>query len=131
MDIKQVIVIRKDLKMRRGKEIAQGAHASSQWLINKLQEICDHDGYKLYETGLHDYEYWWINNGYKKVTLQVQNEQELLNTYIEAKEANLTATLIQDEGLTEFGGIKTYTAIAIGPNDSDEIDKVTGNLELY
>ena len=29
---KQVIVIRRDLRMRRGKEIAQGAHASMAWL---------------------------------------------------------------------------------------------------
>lgn len=29
--IKQVIVVRKDLKLRRGKEIAQGAHAAMAW----------------------------------------------------------------------------------------------------
>ena len=36
-DVKQVIVIRRDLKMRRGKEIAQGAHASSAWLVSAAQ----------------------------------------------------------------------------------------------
>lgn len=33
---KQVLVIRKDLNMRRGKEIAQGAHGSCSWLANRL-----------------------------------------------------------------------------------------------
>jgi len=33
---KQVIVIRRDLKMRRGKEIAQGAHASTAWLAERV-----------------------------------------------------------------------------------------------
>jgi peptidyl-tRNA hydrolase len=33
--MKQVIVMRKDLKMRRGKEIAQGAHASMAFLAKK------------------------------------------------------------------------------------------------
>ena len=33
---KQVIVIRRDLRMRRGKEIAQGAHASMAWLRQRV-----------------------------------------------------------------------------------------------
>ena len=35
--IKQVIVMRHDLKMRRGKQIAQGAHASMSFLCRRLQ----------------------------------------------------------------------------------------------
>lgn len=33
MNVKQVIVMRKDLNMRRGKQIAQGAHASMAALL--------------------------------------------------------------------------------------------------
>jgi len=36
---KQVIVIRKDLKMRRGKEIAQGAHASIAFLTARFKSM--------------------------------------------------------------------------------------------
>jgi peptidyl-tRNA hydrolase, PTH2 family len=36
--IKQVIVMRHDLKMRRGKQIAQGAHASMSFICRRLQE---------------------------------------------------------------------------------------------
>jgi PTH2 family peptidyl-tRNA hydrolase len=39
--------------------------------------------------------------------------------------------LVQDAGLTEFGGVPTYTAVAIGPDYDDRIDPVTGDLELY
>ncbi len=37
LNIKQVIVMRHDLKMRRGKQIAQGAHASMAFLTRRLQ----------------------------------------------------------------------------------------------
>jgi len=40
--IKQVIVIRRDLKMRRGKEIAQGAHASMMFLSEAVR-VCLND----------------------------------------------------------------------------------------
>lgn len=36
MSVKQVIVIRKDLKMRRGKECAQAAHAAMSWLVERM-----------------------------------------------------------------------------------------------
>ena len=36
--IKQVILIRKDLKMRRGKEIAQGSHASMEFLVSRIRQ---------------------------------------------------------------------------------------------
>ena len=38
MEPKQVIVMRRDLGMRRGKEIAQGAHASMIWLSRRIRE---------------------------------------------------------------------------------------------
>jgi peptidyl-tRNA hydrolase len=43
-DVKQVIVIRRDLKMRRGKEIAQGAHASGAWLMHAVAASVGDDG---------------------------------------------------------------------------------------
>jgi peptidyl-tRNA hydrolase, PTH2 family len=38
--------------------------------------------------------------------------------------------LITDAGHTEFKGVPTKTCLAIGPNDVDEIDVVTGHLKL-
>lgn len=43
----------------------------------------------------------------------------------------LNAHLVIDEGLTEFNGVKTATAVAIGPNKSDLIDVLTKDLKLY
>lgn len=38
--------------------------------------------------------------------------------------------MIEDNGLTEFHGVKTKTCIGIGPWVSEEIDKFTKHLKL-
>ena len=115
--MKQVIIIRKDLKMRRGKEIAQGSHAAMAFLLNgnfKSDNLTK-----------------WLQGGQTKVCLQIHSEKELLELHKKAKEMGLTSNIITDAGRTEFGGVPTKTCMAIGPNKSKDIDKVTGDLKLY
>jgi PTH2 family peptidyl-tRNA hydrolase len=121
MTIKQVIVIRKDLKMRRGKEIAQGSHASMSFLISVVEQ----------DEGFTAIEREWVYSGFKKIVVTVNSEEELLELHKKAKEADLRSYIIKDEGHTEFHGIHTYTALAIGPNYSSQIDELTGKLPLY
>lgn len=133
MTTKQVIVIRKDLKMRRGKEIAQGSHASLAFLTSRLEKIHQdkETGPAIMQCELSAQELAWIQNSFKKVTLQVNSEEELLNIYQAALDAGLETHLITDSGFTEFNGIPTKTCIAIGPAEEALIDDITGDLELY
>lgn len=131
---KQVIVIRKDLKMRRGKEIAQGAHASMGVLLSLFHNThYKNDNYtdRLLRTFDFDPINHWLNNSFTKITVTVQTEQELIELEAKAKAANIPHCLVEDNGLTEFNGVKTKTALAIGPWWSEEIDKITGTLQLY
>jgi peptidyl-tRNA hydrolase, PTH2 family len=73
----------------------------------------------------------WVETGTTKICLQVQSEEELLSLYQAALKAGLEAYLVKDAGRTEFKGVETYTAVAIGPNQSEAIDKITGHLKLY
>lgn len=127
MNTKQVIVIRRDLKMRRGKEISQGAHASMIWLIERLKTIRPYDMNELFSTE----ETEWMDGLFTKVTVQIDSEKELLDVYNKAKEQGLTAHYVTDVGKTEFDGVPTITALAIGPNESEKIDLVTKELKLY
>ncbi len=134
MESKQVIIIRKDLKMRTGKAIAQGAHASLGAILSVAQSTSsDRDtvtiplkdaSNQLTPLGM------WLNGRFKKITVSVNSEAELLALTEKAKQAGLIHALIQDSGLTEFGGVPTYTALAIGPDYPDKIDPLTGNLPL-
>jgi len=124
---KQVIVIRRDLRMRRGKEIAQGAHASTAWLAERVIQGMNAVG----SIELSEAERAWLDSSFRKVTVKVGSEAELLAVYEKSLEAGLVTHLITDRGLTEFGGVPTRTCLAIGPDYDDLIDRVTGDLELY
>ncbi len=137
-DVKQVIVMRADLKMRRGKEIAQGSHASMKVISDMMnfsynfgtaRATTDNVKYTLtlpYEGPISK----WLEGSFTKVCLSVDSEEELLKLLNEAKSADIPCTLITDAGKTEFGGVPTRTCIAIGPWYSEEIDKITGHLKL-
>lgn len=130
-DVKQVIVVRKDLKMRTGKAIAQGAHASTGGLLAHLDITDDGKSVSInakISKGSPMYE--WIIGRFKKITLYVNSEQELHDIANSAQEAGLHVTRIKDAGLTEFNGVTTFTCISIGPDFSSKIDKITGNLPL-
>lgn len=129
MNVKQVIVIRKDLKMRRGKEIAQGSHASMAFLVQRLDRICvgDEDAY----VRLSPSEWQWLDGKFTKVCLQVDSEEALQAVYMKARAAGLEVHGVTDAGATEFHGVPTKTCLAIGPDEAEKIDAVTGDLKLY
>jgi len=115
VNMKQVIVLRKDLKMRKGKMIAQGAHASMIVLLDYPK---------------HEFVQEWLSGQFTKIAVSVDSEDELLELYEKAKEAKLPCSLVTDAGRTEFNGVATITSIAVGPGPIEEIDKITGNLKL-
>lgn len=135
MTVKQVIVMRKDLNMRKGKMIAQGAHASIAFLTRKLQD--QEWGHPADEYGLHHYsgivldgpQKEWIEGRFTKICVSVDSEQELHDIAAAAKAAGVVCSLIQDAGLTEFSE-PTYTCLALGPDEADKIDPITGDLPL-
>ncbi len=128
--VKQVIVIRRDLRMRRGKEIAQGAHASMAWLRQRIMPHLTPAG-RADQVRFSEAERTWLDVSMRKVTVKVGSEQELLDVYDKALAAGLVVEMITDRGLTEFGGVPTRTCLAVGPDYDDLIDPVTRDLELY
>jgi len=135
MKTKQVIVLRADLKMRRGKEISQGSHASGAFVFRQIKDFFDKE-YDCHVSGLVQIRLaeaakQWVQNSYTKVCCRVDSEQELLDIEAKAKANGLECHLITDNGLTEFGGVPTRTCLAIGPDESEKIDLVTGHLRLY
>src|SRR4051794_40751399 len=103
---KQVIVMRRDLGMRRGKEIAQGSHASMIWLVLRIRQ----PGYSFNEA-----ERQWLDGSFTKVCVRVDSEEELMGVVQKAQEVGVMAYVCVDAGRTEFHGMPTSTCCAVGP----------------
>lgn len=117
--------MRHDLKMRRGKQIAQGAHASMSFLTRRLQK----DGH-ISLADCSEVEKAWLSGSFAKVCCRVNSEEELMEIHDQAAAAGLEVHLITDSGKTEFHGVPTRTCLAIGPDRAEKIDVVTGQLQL-
>lgn len=116
---KMVIVVRKDLNMRKGKISAQSGHAVLGAVLNP--DLSVNVTPVLSE---------WYNGLGTKICVSVDSDAELLDIYNKAIDNNLNVKLVKDMGLTEFHGVETLTCLAIGPDYPDKIDPITNHLKL-
>lgn len=123
---KQVIVMRKDLGMRKGKMIAQGAHASLKVLTDRRSHV-DESSFTIALTPAMAA---WLTGQFTKVCVSVDSEAALDAVVERARAAGVPVALIVDAGKTEFHGVPTKTCCAVGPAWSDEVDAITGELPL-
>lgn len=136
---KQMIVVRRDLKMRKGKIAAQAGHACVNAVLmalsreNLLSKVSfDEEGMTL--TGVSDADSplcQWFLHGEAKICVYVDSEEALLEIDRKAKEAGILSALIQDAGHTEFHGEPTFTCLALEPQLPEKVDPITGELPLY
>ncbi len=110
---KQVIVLRKDLEMSVGKKCVQSSHASLGAYRKTDKSIVKK----------------WDSEGQKKVVLEVDSREEILKLYEKVKKGKISCFLVEDAGLTELDP-GTITALGIGPDSEEKIDKITGSLKL-
>lgn len=111
--MKQVIVVRNDLKLGKGKIAAQACHASLE----------------SYKKANSDAILSWENSGVKKIVLKVESEKELLEIFEQLKAAKMKPALIKDAGLTEVEP-GTITCLGVGPVQEKDVDKITGKLKM-
>lgn len=127
--VKQVLVVRKDLNMRKGKIAAQCAHAAMGAIFRgSVTEISGNKKFKTIE--LDDDVEFWFNEQFTKICVSVDSEEQLLELEAKAAALGIRRCLIIDSGKTEFNGIPTKTVLAVGPAKSSIVDQITGGLKL-
>ena len=131
-EIKQVIVVRKDLHMRKGKMCAQVAHASMKVILDKMAVMPNGHGRTVWSLGLShkDPMYKWLVGPFTKIVLYVPDLDYMLNLKDRADSLGVPTALIIDIGKTEFNNKPTATALALGPYDADVLKELTVDLQL-
>lgn len=130
---KQTIVVRKDLKMRKGKIAAQVAHASMKVFFDRMEETEiawedePQDGYAFPVTPEMKQ---WIDGIFTKIVVGCQTEEEIFDLEKKAKTLNIPCAVIVDAGKTEFNGVPTVTCIALGPCKAEIVEELTKDFSL-
>ncbi|MDY2789147.1 MAG: aminoacyl-tRNA hydrolase [Atopobium sp.] len=137
---KQMIVMRRDLHMRKGKIAAQASHACVEAILMALarekrldQVRVAHDNWVYLDEGAQEPTPLsaWFEAGVAKVCVYVDSEEELLELATRAKEQGFVCALVRDAGLTEFHGEPTFTCLAFEPLLPEQVDPLTGDLPLF
>lgn len=138
---KMMIVMRRDLKMRKGKIAAQAGHAAVEAtlmaltksdLLSRIRYTDNGMTLNLSESEAEAFPIArWFLNGEAKICVYVDSEEALLQIAERCHEADLLVALIQDAGMTEFHGEPTLTCLAIEPRPADVLQPITGDLPLY
>jgi len=124
--IKQIIVMRTDLrnvqgqKVRTGKLISQACHASIMFLSNHLRK----------NDSLTSEEKEWIDGIFTKIVVGIDSEQQLRDLMDKARLAGLVVHEVIDSGNTEFNKIPTLTCAAFGPHEESRFVGITSDLKL-
>ncbi|MBN1645514.1 peptidyl-tRNA hydrolase [Candidatus Woesearchaeota archaeon] len=115
---KQVILVRKDLKLPPGKLAAQVGHACVEAVLLSNKMFSNKKAVKA-----------WRQQGSKKIVLKVADEEELHKYAMMAKNEGMITSTIQDAGRTVIAP-GTVTCCAIGPDVEEKIDKITSKLKM-
>jgi len=115
-EYKQVIVVRTDLKMGRGKIAVQAAHASI--LAAEEARMQKPQWYRA-----------WMESGMSKIAVKISSLDELRRLEEEARENDLPVATVEDRGLTQVPP-GTTTCLAIGPAPASKVDSITSKLKL-
>ncbi|MDX1441826.1 MAG: peptidyl-tRNA hydrolase Pth2 [Nitrosopumilaceae archaeon] len=114
-EIKQVIVVRTDLEMGKGKIAAQVGHA------------CVLGAEHVRKSHPEWFAQWW--QGQEKVVVKVKGIKELQEIKRQAIDLDLPWSEVTDAGHTQIAP-GTTTCISIGPAPENLIDKITRELKL-
>lgn len=126
-DIKQVIVVRKDLNLKKTDLATQVATASMGFLLeNNESERNDEITVKLSNE-----EAQWLNGTFEKIIVGVDSEQDLRELMFRAELEGIGVYAVRGKTKGKHENDYVLMCAALGPDDSSVIGSVTGHLKSF
>jgi PTH2 family peptidyl-tRNA hydrolase len=123
-NVKQVIVVRKDLKLRKGKLASLAAHAAMQFILdNNESDRPDELQVKLSQQEVH-----WIQGSFDKDVLGIDSHDALSDMVLKAELNGVNVYSIFDKSKKPDEGPQLVCA-AFGPDEEDQLAQIIGNLK--
>lgn len=124
---KQIILLRRDLKLRRAEAAALASKASMAFIIE--YDVSDRsDSVQIKLTGI---EAEWILNSATRIILGVQTEDALKKILLKAELQGIPTYEINGPSSGKFDEGIQLIAASLGPDESEKLDIITGNLKLF
>lgn len=124
---KQIILLRRDLKLRRAEAAALASKASMAFIVES--DVSDRSGSIQIE--LSGTEAEWMINASTRIVLGVPSEDAMKKILLKAELQGIPTYEITGSSSGKVNEGVQLIAAALGPDDSDKLDLVTGNLKLF
>lgn len=139
-DVKQWIVVRRDLDMGPGRVAAMVAHAAISFLANRLKPLgTTKTGNTIMGVTITPQEEKWLTEmqyedvqqlGFTKVVLAAENENHLRYIWAVAARNGLCVQPVYDAHVSRWSD-QSLACIAIGPDEPSRVRPAVEALELY
>lgn len=126
-DVKQVIILKKNVGMRRAKAASYIARASLQFLVEN--DVSDRKD--AVQTSLSLEESLWLRNGQKRDIYVIDSYDTMSDIVFKAKVLNIDAYAVFDNKDYDDLDESTPVCIALGPASSEELAKFTSKLKRF
>lgn len=126
-NLKQVILLRRDMRLRRAEAAALASKASMAFVIE--WDMSERSGSVQVDiTGI---EAEWLLGSAKRIVLGVSSEEAMRKLLLKAEIQGVSTYEIigSTNGKTDEG--IQLIAAALGPDDEDKLDLITRNLKLF
>ncbi len=123
-NIKQVIVVRKDLKLRKSKLASLAAHAAMQFILDNNES----DRPDELQVKLSQQEAQWIKGTFDKDVLGIDSHDALSDMVLKAELNGVNVYSIFDKSKKPDEGPQLVCA-AFGPDEEDQLAQIIGSLK--
>jgi|688.fasta_scaffold684913_1 peptidyl-tRNA hydrolase len=124
-NVKQAIIVRKDLKLHKSKLAGFASQASMKFLIDNNEAA---RGDELI-VKLSQEEVQWIEESFPKSILGVDSHDALVDVIFRAELLGLNTYSVFEEKSSKPDENAQLVCAALGPDDEDLINQITGHLK--